>query len=84
MPTGAGGSSPAAGECKDRAGGSGARVLRFPKGRGRAGQGRFQLMLEAFRAYQGGEPRLKEPPGCTHPSSGEHLGAAVSPGAGCR
>lgn len=49
-------SSPGAGESKDGAGGSGSRVLQFPKGWGRAGQGGFQLVLEAHRTYKSGEP----------------------------
>lgn len=35
------GSSPGAGESKDRVGRSGPRVLQFPEGRGRAEQGDF-------------------------------------------
>ena len=67
------GSSPGAAERKDGAGGSGPRVLRLPEVWGRAGQGGFQLILEAYRAYKGGEPLLgtclNETPSCRHLSS---------------
>lgn len=43
----------------------------FP--RARAGKGGFQLILEAYRAFKGGEPPIgtcpNETPGCRHLSS---------------